>query len=101
MERENFKFIRKNIADRAFVLNCLGRKHRYILQSILGIEGIGWLAFDCPLQRSRESLTGSPITTFDEGIKKTIQWYLDNKSWWENIISGEYQNYYERMYEGI
>ena len=37
-------------------------------------------------------------TTFDEGIKKTIRWYLDNRSWWENIISGEYQNYYERMY---
>ena len=39
-----------------------------------------------------------PTTTFDEGIKKTIRWYLDNKSWWENIISGEYQNYYEKMY---
>ncbi|MDD6352301.1 MAG: dTDP-glucose 4,6-dehydratase, partial [Lachnospiraceae bacterium] len=30
--------------------------------------------------------------------KKTIQWYLDNKEWWENIISGEYQNYYKEMY---
>lgn len=30
-----------------------------------------------------------PTITFDEGIKKTIKWYLDNKSWWENIISGE------------
>ena len=35
---------------------------------------------------------------FEDGIQKTIQWYLDSKSWWENIISGEYQNYYERMY---
>ena len=32
------------------------------------------------------------------GIKKTIQWYLDNREWWETIISGEYQNYYEKMY---
>ncbi|RII36658.1 dTDP-glucose 4,6-dehydratase [Clostridium chromiireducens] len=39
-----------------------------------------------------------PTTTFDEGIKKTIKWYLDNKVWWENIISGEYQSYYETMY---
>lgn len=39
-----------------------------------------------------------PTTTFDEGIKKTIKWYLDNKEWWENIISGDYQNYYEEMY---
>lgn len=39
-----------------------------------------------------------PATMFDDGIKKTIQWYLDNRRWWENIISGEYANYYERMY---
>ena len=34
-----------------------------------------------------------------DGIKKTIQWYLDNKEWWETIISGEYQDYYEKMYK--
>ena len=39
-----------------------------------------------------------PETKFADGIKKTIQWYLDNKDWWEEIISGEYQNYYEKMY---
>ena len=39
-----------------------------------------------------------PETKFEDGIKKTIQWYLDNRSWWENIISGEYKNYYEKMY---
>ena len=41
----------------------------------------------------------TPKTMFDEGIRKTVAWYLDNRSWWENIISGEYQDYYERMYE--
>lgn len=40
-----------------------------------------------------------PETTFDEGIKKTIDWYLDNHDWWESIISGEYMNYYKEMYE--
>ena len=39
-----------------------------------------------------------PETMFKDGIKKTIQWYLDNKDWWENIISGDYQNYYDEMY---
>ena len=39
-----------------------------------------------------------PETKFEDGIKKTIQWYLDNRQWWEEIISGEYQNYYEKMY---
>ncbi len=39
-----------------------------------------------------------PETRFEDGIRKTIRWYLDNKSWWAEIISGEYQNYYARMY---
>lgn len=39
-----------------------------------------------------------PETKFADGIKKTINWYLDNKAWWEEIISGEYQNYYDKMY---
>ena len=39
-----------------------------------------------------------PETKFADGIKKTIKWYLDNKPWWENIISGEYQKYYAKMY---
>lgn len=39
-----------------------------------------------------------PVTKFEDGIKKTIDWYLDNKAWWQNIISGEYQNYFDTMY---
>lgn len=39
-----------------------------------------------------------PETSFDEGIEKTVQWYLSNKKWWENIVSGEYVKYYEKMY---
>lgn len=39
-----------------------------------------------------------PETMFKDGIRKTIQWYLDNKDWWQRIISGEYQNYFEKMY---
>lgn len=50
-----------------------------------------------PSKIQRE-LGWEPFTSFDEGIKKTIRWYLDNRSWWENIINGDYQNYYERMY---
>ena len=48
--------------------------------------------------RSTMNLAGLPETKFEDGIKKTIKWYLDNKEWWETIISGEYQNYYEKMY---
>jgi dTDP-glucose 4,6-dehydratase len=40
----------------------------------------------------------SPETKFEDGIKQTIQWYIDNRAWWETIINGEYQEYYEKMY---
>ncbi len=40
-----------------------------------------------------------PETSFEEGIKKTVDWYLNNKHWWESIVSGEYMNYYEKMYK--
>ena len=39
-----------------------------------------------------------PETKFADGIKKTIKWYLEHRDWWEEIISGEYQKYYEKMY---
>jgi len=39
-----------------------------------------------------------PETKFDEGIQRTVQWYLDNREWWEAILKGEYQDYYARMY---
>lgn len=41
---------------------------------------------------------GLSETKFADGIKKTIAWYLDNKECWETIISGEYQDYYDKMY---
>ena len=39
-----------------------------------------------------------PETDFEDGIRRTIRWYLDNRPWWEEIVSGEYRDYYERMY---
>ena len=50
--------------------------------------------------KTRRELDWEPTTLFDDGIKDTIKWYLDNRSWWENIISGEYKDYYKKMYEG-
>lgn len=40
----------------------------------------------------------TPKYNFDTGIKQTIEWYLDNKQWWQNILCGDYQNYFEKMY---
>jgi dTDP-glucose 4,6-dehydratase len=50
--------------------------------------------------KTRNELGWEPTTLFDEGIKKTIQWYLENKDWWKNIINGDYKNYYDKMYGG-
>ena len=40
-----------------------------------------------------------PETDFDSGIEKTVRWYLENREWWEKIKSGEYTEYYEKMYQ--
>lgn len=46
----------------------------------------------------RSELGWQPETSFDDGIKQTIRWYLDNRTWWGHILAGDYRNYYERMY---
>lgn len=49
-------------------------------------------------QKIKAELGWQPQTTFENGISKTVEWYLSNKDWWENIINGEYKNYYKKMY---
>ena len=66
-----------------FVADRPGHDRRYAIDPAKIHRELGWL----------------PTTGFDDGIKLTIQWYLDNRPWWENILSGEYQDYYRRMYE--
>lgn len=65
-----------------FVSDRKGHDMRYAIDPAKIHAELGWL----------------PETKFTDGIQKTIQWYLDNHSWWENIISGEYREYYSRMY---
>jgi dTDP-glucose 4,6-dehydratase len=48
----------------------------------------------------KEELGWEPETVYEEGIKKTIKWYLDNKDWMDRVTSGQYKNYYENMYDG-
>lgn len=50
-----------------------------------------------PAKIERE-LGWRPTCNFEQGIGVTVKWYLDNEEWWRTIISGDYQNYYERMY---
>lgn len=50
-----------------------------------------------PSKISRE-LGWVPETSFEAGIRKTVDWYMTHREWWEEIVNGEYRNYYEKMY---
>ncbi|MDO9353117.1 MAG: dTDP-glucose 4,6-dehydratase [Solirubrobacteraceae bacterium] len=65
-----------------FVEDRPGHDRRYSLSAEKLKREIGWEA----------------AVQFDEGIEKTVKWYLDNKAWWEPIIDGDYRAYYERQY---
>ncbi len=65
-----------------FVTDRKGHDLRYAIDPAKINKELGWL----------------PKTKFSDGIEKTIKWYLNNKQWWETIISGEYRDYYDKMY---
>jgi len=89
-ERSNLEVV-KTILDEldksesliTFVEDRAGHDLRYAIDPNKISNELGW----------------EPTILFDEGIKKTIDWYLDNKEWWENILSGDYKDYYQRMYK--
>lgn len=65
-----------------YVTDRKGHDRRYAIDPTKIHNELGWL----------------PETKFADGIEKTVKWYLDNKKWWQDIISGEYRSYYEKMY---
>jgi dTDP-glucose 4,6-dehydratase len=67
-----------HVADR------LGHDRRYAMDAGKIMKELGW----------------KPKHRFEEGLKGAIQWYLNNRDWWKKIVSGEYQNYYKKMYRG-
>ena len=65
-----------------FVGDRLGHDMRYAIDPSKIAKELGWY----------------PETPFEKGIEKTIRWYLENQDWVEEVISGDYQKYYEQMY---
>ncbi|MBE6235441.1 MAG: dTDP-glucose 4,6-dehydratase [Bacteroidales bacterium] len=66
-----------------FVADRAGHDLRYAIDSSKLKEELGW----------------EPSLQFEEGIEKTVRWYLENQEWMDNVTSGEYQKYYEEMYK--
>jgi dTDP-glucose 4,6-dehydratase len=68
-----------------YVKDRPGHDRRYAIDNTKITTELGW----------------EPAYTFEQGMKETIQWYLENAKWIENIISGDYANYYDKMYSSI
>lgn len=66
----------------AFVKDRPGHDRRYAIDPSKIHRELGWL----------------PQTSFEDGIQTTVEWYLQNRSWWEHIRSGDYRRYYEQQY---
>ena len=67
-----------------YVTDRLGHDMRYAIDSTKLQKELGW----------------EPSLQFEEGIEKTVRWYLDNQEWMDNVTSGDYQKYYDSMYKG-
>ena len=65
-----------------YVTDRLGHDARYAIDSTKLQKELGW----------------EPSLQFEEGIEKTVRWYLENQDWMDNVTSGDYQKYYEEMY---
>jgi len=88
-EKTNLEVVKKvlDLLDKPhslirFVSDRPGHDLRYAINADKIARELGW----------------TPATSFENGLAKTIRWYLDHKPWWEEIISGEYVNYYKKMY---
>lgn len=88
-ERENIQIVKliidalgKDESLIEYVSDRLGHDRRYAIDSDKITDELGW----------------KPKYTFETGIKETIKWYLDNQDWMNQVKSGEYQQYYEKMY---
>ncbi|MBM4168833.1 MAG: dTDP-glucose 4,6-dehydratase [Ignavibacteria bacterium] len=78
------KILGKSESLITFVKDRPGHDRRYAIDSNKIQKELGW----------------TPAHTFERGIEETIMWYLRHQDWWQRIISGEYKEYYQKMYEG-
>lgn len=89
---------RTNIDVVKTIINILG-KDESLIKYVKDRPGHD-LRYAIDPTKIKNELGWEPETTFEEGIKHTVEWYLSNKEWWESIINGEYTAYYDKMYGG-
>jgi dTDP-glucose 4,6-dehydratase len=90
-ERTNLEVVRTILRELekpesliAYVRDRPGHDRRYAIDPTKISSELGW----------------EPRTRFDDGIRQTVRWYLEHREWWEHILSGEYRQYFDRMYGG-
>jgi dTDP-glucose 4,6-dehydratase len=90
-ERTNFEVVRTMLKLMAkpeslisFVKDRPGHDRRYAIDATKIRAQLGW----------------QPSVSFDDGLKRTLQWYQENQAWLDQVVSGDYRHYYERMYSG-
>jgi len=78
------RYLNKGEDQIQYVKDRPGHDRRYAIDSTKIQKELGWKAF----------------YKFEDGIKETIQWYIENEKWWRKVMSGEYKKYYEKNYTG-
>ncbi|MBZ0251981.1 MAG: dTDP-glucose 4,6-dehydratase [Candidatus Methylomirabilis sp.] len=87
---------RTNLEVTDAILSLLG-KPKTLLRYVTDRKGHDW-RYAMDISRMRAELGWAPKVGFEEGLRRTVEWYVGNRSWWEEIKSGAYAGYYERIY---
>ena len=79
-----YEYVRVKLDKNNYALNADMKSHREIIDGMAsqGKRYVGWF----------------PVTRFEDGIRRTIDWHLAHRSWWEHVTSGAYAAYYEEHY---
>ncbi len=87
---------RNNLSVVKTVLDCLGKPHS-LIRFVADRPGHD-RRYAIDFSKIGKELDWKPLISFEEGIKLTVEWYQTHRDWWEKIKTGEYLQYYQRMY---
>ncbi|NPA43178.1 MAG: dTDP-glucose 4,6-dehydratase [Chlorobi bacterium] len=97
-ERKNIEVVEKLCEITDELTGRTPGESKKLIRFVKDRAGHDW-RYALDISKIKNELGWRPETDFDEGLRKTVRWYLDNKEWLDNVTSGEYRHYYERMYK--